>query len=391
METGERKIPLLARLSAGGVSRREFLKTVTLAAAAVGLPAAFVPRMAAAAATGARPPVIWLHAQECTGCTESLLRTSAPSVANLILDLVSLDYHETLSAAAGHQAEAALWSSVKKNEGKFVCIFEGAIPTRDNGIYCKIGGRTATDLTRDIGLKAGAIIAIGSCASWGGIPSADPNPTGAMGVPQFLKNAENAPYLKGKPIVSLPGCPANPYNLLGTVLQYATFGTLPELDSAGRPKFAYARTIHEDCPRRAHFDAGRFTGKYGDEGHRQGYCLYKIGCKGPRTHANCSTKSFGEVVGSWPVGVGHPCVGCTEQAIAFRVPLHATVEIDRPTPPDTYPPITADHGGVSIAAVGVAGLVGGALLGAGVMNARKLGAEAKEEERKTGETKPEGK
>jgi len=182
-------------------------------------------------------------------------------------------------------------------------------------------------------------------------------------VPQFLKNPDNAPYLKGKGIVTLPGCPANPYNLLGTVLQYATFGTLPELDSLGRPKFAYARTIHEDCPRRAHFDAGRFAGKYGDPGHRQGYCLYKLGCKGPRTHANCSIKSFGEVVGSWPVGIGHPCIGCTEQTLAFRVPLHATVEIDRPTPPDTYPPITADHGGVSIAAVGVAGLVGGALLG----------------------------
>jgi len=391
METGERKIPLLDRLEARGVTRRDFLKTVTLAAAAVGLPAASVVKMAEAAAAGARPPVIWLHFQECTGCTETLLRTSAPGVAELILDLISLDYHETLFAAAGTQAEEALKSAVEKYNGKYVCVIEGAIPTKDNGIYCKIAGRTAVDLTRDIGLKAGAIITIGSCASWGGIPSADPNPTGATGVPQFLKNADNAPYLKGKAIVSLPGCPPNPYNLLGTVLQYATFGTLPELDSLGRPKFAYARTIHEDCPRRAHFDAGRFVGKFGDEGARLGYCLYKTGCKGPRTHANCSIKNFGEIVGAWPVGVGHPCIGCTEQAMLWRVPLHATVEIERPTPPETYPPITADHGGVSIAAVGVAGLVGGALLGAGVMNARKLGAEAKEEARKEGEKKQEGK
>ena len=391
MVTGEGKVPLLTRLETGGVSRREFLATVTLAAAAVGLPAAVVPRLAAAAATGSRPPVIWLHFQECTGCSESLLRTSAPSVANLILDLISLDYHETLFAAAGAQAEEALDAAVRKYSGKYVCIIEGAIPTKDGGIYCKIAGRTATDLAKDIGLKAGAIIAIGSCASWGGIPSADPNPTGATGVPQFLKNPDNAPYLKGKGIVTLPGCPANPYNLLGTVLQYATFGTLPELDDLGRPKFAYARTIHEECPRRAHFDAGRFAEKYGDPGHRQGHCLYKLGCKGPRTHANCSIKSFGEVVGSWPVGVGHPCFGCTEQTLAFRVPLHATVEIDRPTPPDTYPPITAGHGGVSVAAVGVAGLVGGALLGAGVMNAKKLSADAKAEERQQGEKKQEGK
>jgi len=182
METGERKIPLLDRLEAKGVSRRDFLKTVTLAAAAVGLPASVVPKMAAAAA-GARPPVIWLHFQECTGCTESLLRTSAPSVANLILDLVSLDYHETLFAAAGTQAEEALHAAVGKNSGKYVCIIEGAIPTRDNGIYCKIAGRTATDLAKDIGLKAGAIIAIGSCASWGGSPPPTPTPPARRGCP----------------------------------------------------------------------------------------------------------------------------------------------------------------------------------------------------------------
>jgi hydrogenase small subunit len=386
MEACDRKIPLLHRLEARGVTRRDFLKTITLAAAAVGLPASLVARMAEAAVAGAKPSVIWLHGQECTGCTESLLRASAPSVAELILDLVSLDYHETLFAAAGIQAEEAVRDAVKRHSGKFLCVFEGAIPTRDNGIYLKVAGRTGVDLAREICLQAGAVVAIGSCASWGGVASADPNPTGATGVPQFLKSAENAPYVKGKTIVSLPGCPANPYNLLGTVLQYATFGTFPELDSAGRPKFAYARTIHEDCPRRSHFDAGRFAGQYGDEGHQRGYCLYKIGCKGPRTHANCSIKSFGEVVGAWPVGIGHPCVGCTEQAIGFRVPLHATVEIDRPTPPDTYPPITADHGGVSVAAVGVAGLIGGALLGAGVMNARKLSAEAREEETKPGGT-----
>jgi hydrogenase small subunit len=178
--------------------------------------------------------------------------------------------------------------------------------------------------------------------------------------------------LKGKTVVNIPGCPANPYNLLGTVLQYATYGTLPALDSQGRPKFAYGSTIHEKCPRRAHFDAGRFAEQFGDEGHRNGYCLYKLGCKGPSTHANCSLQHFGEVDGAWPIGIGHPCVGCTEQQIAFRVPMHQTIPIDRPLPPDTYAPIHAQQGGVSPLATGVAGLIIGGLAGAGYVASKKL-------------------
>lgn len=363
MGPGEGRRTGFGKWEAQGVSRREFLRTCALAAAAVGLPGWTVGEIAEAAA-GGRPPVIWLHFQECTGCSETLLRASHPAVSDLILDLVSLDYHETLFAAAGIQAEEALQAAVRKNAGKFVCVIEGSIPRAEVGAYCRVGGRTALEITKEIGGKAGAIIAIGSCASWGGIPSADPNPTGAVGVPRILE---------GKTVVCLPGCPPNPYNFLGTVLQYATFGTLPALDSLGRPAFAYARTIHEDCPRRPHFDAGRFAERFGDEGHRHGYCLYKTGCKGPRTHAPCSLQHFSEVVGAWPVGIGHPCFGCTEQSLAFRVPLHTTVEIDRPTPPDTYPPIHADHGGVSTAAVGVAGLTVGALIGAGAMAAKKLG------------------
>ena len=346
------------------VDRRDFIRVCTLALAAVGIPFSAAAEIAQAVVKKKlKPSVIWLHFQECTGCTESLLRTSHPAVSELILDLVSLDYCETLLAAAGHQAEAVLKTAMTENKGKYVCVIEGAIPTKDDGIYCMIGGRTALEIVNDVAKDAGAIIAIGSCASWGGIPSADPNPTGATGAPMVLK---------GKTVVTIPGCPANPYNLLGTVLQYATFGTLPELDDKGRPKFAYGRTIHEHCPRRAHFDAGRFAERFGDEGHRLGYCLYKLGCKGPSTYANCSTLHFGEVVDSWPIGLGHPCFGCTEQKLAFRVALHDTVDIERPTGPDTYPPIQARQGRVSPVATGIAGLVGGALVTAGVMASRKL-------------------
>jgi hydrogenase small subunit len=365
MEHGKSLLSTSLESEAPQMKRRDFLKAVTMACAAVGMSSTMAAKVADAAGKGVKPVVIWLHFQECTGCTESLLRTSRPDVAELILDLISLDYHETLLAAAGKQAEACLHEAMTKYAGKYVCVIEGAIPEKDNGIYCMIGGRTAIDIARDVAGKAAAVIAIGSCASWGGIPSADPNPTGATGVPMIIKD---------KPVVTLPGCPANPYILLGTVLQFATLGTLPALDDKGRPLFAYARTIHEDCPRRPHFDAGRFAQKYGDEGHRLGYCLYKLGCKGPATHASCSTLRFGEV-DAWPIGSGHPCFGCTEQRLAFRVPLHETVEIERPTPPDTYPGVKAAKGHVSAIATGVAGLVGGALLGAGWMASNKLGAE----------------
>jgi hydrogenase small subunit len=347
------------------LDRRDFLRICTLAAAAVGLPASAGRAFAEAAAAGRRPSVIWLSFQECTGCTESLLRTTKPALDELILDLVSLDYHEALMAPSGHLAEEARQKAMKANAGKFILVTEGATPLKDGGIYCKIGGRTAVEILEEAAEQAGAILAIGSCASFGGLPAADPNPTGATGTPMVLK---------GKTVVTLPGCPANPYNFLGTALQFATFGTLPELDELGRPKFAYGRTIHEHCPRRAHFDAGRFAEQFGDEGHRQGYCLYKLGCKGPATHANCSVMHFGEVVDAWPIGLGHPCFGCTEQKLAFRVPLHQTVDIERPTPPDTYPPVHAEQGTVSPVATGLAGAVVGAAAAAGWMAARKVAA-----------------
>jgi hydrogenase small subunit len=359
------------------LSRRDFLKTCTLAAAAVGLPASAAEDMAEQAAAGAKPSVIWLHFQECTGCSESLLRTSAPDVAELILDLISLDYHETLMAAAGYQAEEALHKAMTENAGRYVLVVEGSIPTKDDGVYCRVAGKTAVESITEVAKNAAAVVAIGSCASWGGLPSADPNPTGAVGVDKILQP---------KPVVNLPGCPANPYNLLGTVLQFATFGTLPELDELGRPKFAYARLIHEDCPRRPHFDAGRFAQKFGDEDHRAGHCLYKLGCKGPATHASCSLNHFVETPGAWPVGIGAPCFGCAEQKVGFRIPAYASIDVERPTAPGSYPGIHPVAGKVSPLATAVAGAVVGVAIGAGVTTSRKLAAR----ERKDGSSEQKG-
>lgn len=284
------------------IHRRSFLKGCTLAAAALGLNESMIPRLVEAAASPKRPSVVWLHFQECTGCTETLLRGSHPEVGKLIFELISLDYHETVMVAAGHQAEKSLHDTITTGKDNFILVVEGAIPTKDGGIYCKIAGRTAMEILADTAPKASAVIAIGSCASFGGIQAADPNPTGAVGVVDLVKD---------KPIINIPGCPPNPVTFLGTLLHYFTFKRLPPCDGLGRPLFAYGRKIHDHCERRPHFDEGRFVEQFGDEAHRKGYCLYRVGCKGPETYANCPTARFNDA-GVWPVGVGHGCVGCTE-------------------------------------------------------------------------------
>ncbi len=352
-----------------GISRREFMEFCAAVAATMGLPAGAEAAIAKAVEKAKRPSVIWLHFQECTGCTESLLRAEHPTLEKLILDVISLDYHETLMAAAGHQAEAARQSAMKANKGKYVLVVEGAIPTKDNGIYCKVGGHKAIDLVKECAADAAAVIAIGSCASWGGMPSTGPNPTGASSAAEVL----------GKPVLTIPGCPPNPYNFLATVVNFLTFGKLPELDGLGRPKFAYSRLIHDNCERRAHFDAGRFAMEYGDAGHRQGFCLYKLGCKGPETHANCPTILFGDAgAGTWPVGNGHPCIGCTEKGVGFAKPVYQLAALKNVVPPLSYPRIVEEQGNTSFAAAAALAAIAGAAAGGAAMLARNLGKSGEE-------------
>jgi hydrogenase small subunit len=194
-----------------GVGRREFLTFCAAITATMGLPRAAAAEVAEAIVKKERPSVIWLHHQECTGCTESLLRAEHPTLEKLILDIVSLDYHETLFAAAGHQIEAARRAAMARNKGNYLLVVEGAIPMKDNGIYCKIGGQTSLELTREVASGAAAVIALGSCASWGGMPSAPPNPTGSAGVSEALGRSD---------IVTIPGCPSNPYNFLACVVHF---------------------------------------------------------------------------------------------------------------------------------------------------------------------------
>lgn len=356
------------RLDQTGATRRDFLlfcgKLMVAAPFGLAITSAMTPE-AVAQIVGAtrRPSVIWLHMQDCTGCTETLLRTSQPDLATLLFDVISLDYHETVMAASGHDAELALSDAMKQNDGKYILVVEGSIPTKDAGIYLKIAGRKGTELLEDVASHAAAVVAIGSCSSWGGVPSAGPNPTGAVSVDALIKD---------KPVVNLPGCPPNPYILLATVLEYAATGKLPALDAFNRPKFAFDRVIHDHCPRRPHFDNGRFAKEFGDDGHRQGWCLYRLGCKGPVTHASCSTRHFNEVVDAWPIGIGHPCFGCAEKSVGYSLPLFSLAPISKATPPAMYPAVETSRGVVEGAAAGTAGLIGGILVGAGYVAARKL-------------------
>ncbi len=288
-----------------GVTRRDFLRFCSLMTATLVLPRHYTPRIANALAAATRPPLVWLEFQDCAGCTESFLRASRPSVADIVLDTLSVNYHETIMASAGKAAEKSLFDTVEQSKGKYLVVVEGSIPIKDNGIYCTIGGRSALDIATQVCKNAAATITVGACAFYGGWPSAVPNPTGAVGV----KDA-----VPGITLINLPGCPPNAANITATVVHYLTFNALPATDQFGRPLFGYGTRIHDNCERRAHFDAGEFVEAWGDEAHRKGWCLYKMGCKGPATFHNCPTVRWNDGV-SWPVGAGHGCVGCSE--IAF--------------------------------------------------------------------------
>ena len=290
------------RLKEKGVSRRDFMKYCTALTATLGLSSSFVPKVAEVfAAPAQRPPLIWLHFGECTGCSEALLRTQYPYIDELVLEVLSVEYHETIMAAAGHQAEEQLQHAVNKYDGKFICVVEGSIATKFNGGYGKVGGRSFLEIAKEVCPKAAAVISIGSCASFGGIPAAAPNPGGYKGVGDAL----------GIKPLNIPGCPPNPINLVGTVVNYLLLGKLPDLDESGRPLFAYGKTIHDQCPRRSHFENEEFVEAFGSEEAKMGYCLYLMGCRGPETYNNCPIAKFNDGT-SWPVEAGAPCIGCSQ-------------------------------------------------------------------------------
>jgi hydrogenase small subunit len=288
-------------LTRQGISRRSFLQFCSSLASLMALPAGAAEQLASALAKARRPSVIWLSFQECTGCTEALTRSHSPSLESLIFDLISLDYHHTLQAASGDAAEAAREAAMHENAGKYLVVVDGSVPLGNPG-YSTIAGVANIDVLKDTAKNAAAILAVGTCAAYGGLPAARPNPTGAVAISDLIKD---------KPIVNIPGCPPIPTVMTGVIAHYLAFGALPDLDWLGRPKAFYGETIHDRCYRRPFYDQGKFAETFDDEAARKGWCLFKLGCKGPVTYNACATSKWNGGV-SFPIQSGHGCIGCSE-------------------------------------------------------------------------------
>ena len=339
---------LYAALVRGGMSRRSFLKFTTAMAAALALPAAYAPRIAEALTTAPRLPVIWLRGQDCAGETEAFLRAPDPSTASLLLDVLSMEYHESLMAPAGAAAELSRTSAMKTDAGKYIVVVEGGIPTAAGGAYCLVGGRPFVDIVREVSAGALATIAVGACAFDGGIPGSGGGVTGTASLREVVS---------GAPTIALPGCPVNVENLVATIVHYLTFNAWPATDPMGRPLFAYGALIHNECERRPHFEFGEFVQSWGDEGAQQGWCLYKMGCKGPESFGNCASVRFAEGT-SWPVRAGHGCIGCTMPGFWDAMsPFYLRL----PSPVPMFPNMTVDGVGAAlVAGVGALAMAHGA-------------------------------
>lgn len=285
-----------------GISRRAFIKYCTAMASALALPPLAGRALAEQLRDSKRPSVIYLSFQECTGCLESLTRSFSPSIESLIFDVISLDYDDTLMVAAGTQAETARDKAMADNFGKYILVIDGSVPTGADGAYCAIGGKSAIDTVREAAKGAAAIVCVGTCSAYGGIPYANPNPTQAWPISGIVND---------KPIINVPGCPPIPEVITGTLLQFITTGKVPDLDEHLRPKVFFGNTIHDRCYRRPFYERGEFAKSFDDEGARNGWCLFELGCKGPTTYNACATIKWNGNT-SFPIESGHPCLGCSQ-------------------------------------------------------------------------------
>ena len=286
-----------------GVSRRDFMKFCALTAVALGLGPGADMAIAQALSTKPRLPVLWINGLSCSCCTESFLRTAHPLATDIVLSMITMDYQDTVMAAAGDQANAAYEEAIHKYKGQYILAVEGNVPLNGQGMYCIDGGKPFYEKLKEGVENAKALVAWGTCASWGCVQAAHPNPTGATPLHKLFPN---------KPQLKVPGCPAIP-EVMSSILTYIiTYDRLPTLDSQGRPVMFYGKRVHDHCYRRAHFDAGEYVESWDDEGARSGLCLYKMGCKGPTTYNACPSTRWNNGV-SFPIQSGHGCIGCSEQ------------------------------------------------------------------------------
>jgi hydrogenase small subunit len=309
-------------LAKRGVSRRAVLKYTSYLASIMALPPMASNVMAEALGKARRQSVIWLSFQECTGCTESLTRSFSPTIEDLIFNLISLDYHETLQAVSGVAAEEARLTAMKENKGKYLVVVDGSVSTKDGGVYSTSAGKTNLQVLQDTVKDALAVISVGTCAAFGGIPHARPNPTGAVSVSDIVTD---------KAVINISGCPPIAEAMTGTLAYLLAFNKVPELDHLNRPKAFFGDSIHDRCYRRPFYDRGLFAKSFDDEGARKGWCLYEVGCKGPVTYNACATLKWNGGV-SFPIQSGHGCLGCSEPDFwdkgGFYRPLSASTGND---------------------------------------------------------------
>jgi hydrogenase small subunit len=286
------------------ISRRDFLKYCTITAGALGLNASGLIKLQNVLAAESGPPVVWLQGQGCTGCSVSLLNSIYyMTIDQLLLNTIDLEFHATVMAGAGDLAVSAA-EEAYANEG-YVLVVEGAIPKAEGGGYCYLWpGMTALNAVETFSEKAALILAVGTCAAYGGLIAGAPNPTGAVGVWEVVSQ---------KQVINIPGCPAHPDWIVGTIAHLLAYGKIPELDQYGRPIDFYQRTVHSQCPNKQNFhDQAIFAQKLSNQG-----CLSKLGCKGRWTGADCPIRKWnssaaGEFGDNWCIGGRSPCQGCTE-------------------------------------------------------------------------------
>ena len=286
------------------ITRRTFLKDAGLLVAAMGLEPALLPKMADALEEMAygRAPILWLQGLSCSGCSVSLLNSESPGPADLLTRYLSLYFHQTLSAATGPSAVAAVEKAIAK--GGYILVVEGAVPL---GIKeaCKFADENFADQLVRAARSAQAIVCTGTCSAYGGVPAAPPNLTGATGVSIALNKAGLS-----RPLINLPGCPAHPAWIVGTLMQVLKVG-LPELDALQRPTHFYGHLLHEQCPLFALYQKKHFAENLGEDG-----CLFKMGCQGVITQADCSLRGWNGGV-NWCIRGRSNCIGCARPEFAL--------------------------------------------------------------------------
>ncbi|MEY3758555.1 MAG: hypothetical protein RIR39_46 [Pseudomonadota bacterium] len=315
------------RLANSGVSRRSFMTYCMGLSAMMAIPISLMPKLVEAALLSPLTSVVYLSFQECTGCLESLVNVfpntqyKTDSIENILLTALSLDYSETLMAPSGDQAEKSRSDAIAKKN--YILVVDGAIPDDTNGKGFFIqSGKSGLQLLKGAAANAAAVVSVGTCASFGGLPAAKgpanlTNPTNLRGVSPTGATSIKAALTKfggiyaSKPVINVSGCPPIAEVIAGTLVYWILNKKAPSLDSKMRPTMFYGETVHEECYRKDFFEEGQFVKSFDDAGARAGHCLLMLGCKGPNTHNACTTLKWNQGTG-YPMQAGHGCLGCSE-------------------------------------------------------------------------------